>query len=248
MKKFYYHTLTDDLVKSKHQDFKLNDNYQIIRQKFPNHLVRSFAKAVATLLTYGHFHVKIIGRQKLISYQKQGYFVFANHTQPVNDAFMPILLFGKNQYYAIADQANWGIPFLGKHIIPYGGLPVGNNLKQSIKLINAIKKLIKTGNHIIIYPEAHVWPYYTKIRPFPETSMNFPVSLKAPSFVMTTTYQKPKHGKRPQIITYIDGPFFPDSTLSKKQQQTQLHDKIYQTMQKRAELSNYEYYHYQKVN
>ena len=67
MKKFYYHTLTDDLVKSKHQDFKLNDNYQIIRQKFPNHLVRSFAKAVATLLTYGHFHVKIIGRQKLIS-------------------------------------------------------------------------------------------------------------------------------------------------------------------------------------
>ncbi|QNQ84281.1 1-acyl-sn-glycerol-3-phosphate acyltransferase [Lactobacillus sp. PV037] len=248
MKKFYYHTLADDLVKSKKQNFKLSDNYQIINQKFPNGLVRTLAKDFAALLTYGYLRVKIVGRQKLVPYQNQGYFVFANHTQPMNDAFMPILLFGKKQYYAIADQANWGIPILGKHILPYGALPVGNDLKQSIKLINAIKKLIKTGNHIVIYPEAHVWPYYTQIRPFPETSMNFPVSLKAPSFVMTTTYQAPKHGKKPQIIVYIDGPFLPDTSLPKKVQQAKLHDEIYQVMQKRAKSSNYQYYHYQKVN
>ena len=44
-------------------------------------------------------------------------------------------------YYAIANQANWGIPVIGKILLPYGGLPVGKTIKQAINLLKAVKAL-----------------------------------------------------------------------------------------------------------
>lgn len=245
-KTIYYHQLSDDVVQSKNQNFTLADNYQIIKTGFKNKSIRFLATSFAYLFTYLIKGVKVIGRDKLKDYQAGPYFVYANHTQPVNDAFMPLTLFGGQKFYAVANQANWSIPFIGKFLLPYGGLPVGKNISQSIKLLKAVKTLIRQNKHIVIYPEAHLWPYYTKIRPFDQTSMNFAVSLKVPVFVMTTTYQKPKFFKKPQIVVYIDGPFESDPTLSKKDQQASLHDIIYKTMQSRAKLSNYTYYDYKK--
>lgn len=159
---------------------------------------------------------------------------------------MPLTLFGWKDYYAIANQANWGIPIIGKILLPYGGLPVGKNIKQAIHLLKAVNTLTKEDAHIIIYPEAHVWPYYTDIRPFPATSFNFSVQTNKPSFVMTTTYQKRKFSKRPRITVYIDGPFFPDTSLPKKLQQKKLHDQVFTQLKDRSKLSNYEYYRYQQ--
>ncbi|WP_297815852.1 1-acyl-sn-glycerol-3-phosphate acyltransferase [uncultured Lactobacillus sp.] len=245
-KTFYYHQLTDDVVQTKNQNFSLPENYQIIKTGPKCKTIRYLATGFAYLFTYLIKHVRVIGRDKIKNYKNQAYFVYANHTQPVNDAFMPLTLFGSQDYYALANQANWSLPFIGKYLLPYGGLPVGKNLKQSIKLIQAIQTLVKHNKHIVIYPEAHVWPYYTQIRPFDQTSMNFPVSLKAPVFVMTTTYQKSKFFKRPRMIVYLDGPFLADSQLTKKDQQKKLHDQILKTMQTRAKLSNYSYYEYKQ--
>lgn len=46
---------------------------------------------------------------------------------------------------------------------------------------------------------------------------------------MTTTYQKRKFGKHPKITVYIDGPFFPDSTLTKKSNK-KLHDQVFEQL------------------
>ena len=242
----YYNSLSDDIVQSKQQDFTLPDNYQIIKHSPLNYLMRFFTTGFAYLFTYGVMHVKVIGRDKLSKYKNQGYFVYGNHTQMLNDVFMPLTLFGWKNYYAIANQANWGIPVIGKTLLPYGGLPVGKNIKQAIHLLKAVKTLTKENAHIVIYPEAHVWPYYTDIRPFPETSFNFPVQANKASFVMTTTYQKRKFRKRPKIIVYIDGPFFPDISLPKKQQQKKLHDQVFQQLNERSNTSNCSYYKYKK--
>lgn len=116
----YYNSLTDDIVKSKQQDFTLPSNYQIIKRTPLNYLMRFLATGFAYLFTYGVMHVKVIGRDKLFKYKHQSYFVYGNHTQMVNDAFMPLTLFGWKDYYAIANQANWGIPIIGKILLPYG--------------------------------------------------------------------------------------------------------------------------------
>lgn len=244
-KTVYYQEFSDDIVKNKNQTYKLPDNYQILNNKWTNKLVRYLGWGIAKILTT-FLPIKYIGRTKLKACKDNGYFVYANHTQAFLDPVLPIALLGPKQYYGIASQANWGVPIIGSLALPAAGLPVGNNLTQTTKLIRAIKELIKTNNHILIFPEAHLWPYYTKIRPFPPTSMSFPITTQAPSFVMTTTYQKRKHGRHPQITIYIDGPFYPDSSLNKKEQRQKLYKQITKTMHSRAKNSTYNFYNYER--
>lgn len=252
MKTYYYSKFTDNIVNSANQDFSLPDDYQIIPTSLSariwNVFVRYLAAGFGWVYSRIFLHVHVVGKEKLSSFKNTGYFVYANHTQPMGDAFTPLTIYPVKKFYAIADQANWGIPIIGKYLVRYGGLPVGNDLKQSFKLIKAIKTVIQEKHGmVLIYPEAHVWPYYTKIRPFNDTSMHFPVQLKAPSFTATTTYQKKRFFKRPKITIYIDGPFKVDPTLAKKKAQKKLHDEIWKSLTNRAKLSNYNYYHYQKV-
>ena len=92
----------------------------------------------------------------------------------------------------------------------------------------------------MIYPEAHVWPYYTKIRPFISASFKYPTKLDAPSFSMTTTYQKRKRGKRPKMVVYIDGPFSGSDSR-------ELCEAVKAKMEERSKLSNNEYIEYKTL-
>lgn len=249
--KYYYRHLNDDLVNSNDQGFQLPENYSIFpatrTSKIWSAIIRPIGHLISFIYIRLFLHIHIVGKEKLKKTQNQGYFIYGNHTQAFGDVVLPLSIIPTQNYYAIGAQANWGIPVLGKLVLPYFGLPVGQTLSETDKLIRAINTIIKEKKTVVIYPEAHVWPYYTKIRPFSDTSMHFPVALKAPSFTMTTTYQQPKRGKRPQIVVYIDGPFYPDAHLDKKQAQQKLHACIFAAMQKRAANSNYEYCTYEKL-
>lgn len=248
---YFYHHLNDDVVHSARQDYRLADDYQIlpasVKDKIWNKIVRTLAACFGWLYSRCFLRVKVLGKNKL-KHVSGGYFVYANHTQPIGDVFTPLTIFSPYRFYAIAGQANWGIPWIGKHLLPYGGLPVGRNLKQTAKLLQAIRTVIQNKQGIVvIYPEAHVWPYYTKIRPFPATSMHFPVALNAASFTATSTYVKTRFRRRPRLIIYIDGPFYPDRALPKKDQQEKLRQEIFNQLSKRAKMSNYSYVKYQKI-
>ena len=51
----------------------------------------------------------------------------------------------------------------------------------------------------------------------------------------------------PGVAVYIDGPFFPKSDLSVKENQKYLRDEVYETMVKRSKASNVEYIRYVKL-
>lgn len=111
--------------------------------------------------------------------------------------------------------------------------------------MEVIKTKIEQKASIIIYPEAHIWPYYTKIRDFKSVSFSYPVKLDVPSFCITNTYQKTNQNKL-QIISYIDGPFFPNKSLNYKEAQKDLRDRIYKTMCERSKNSTEEVIKYIK--
>lgn len=251
-RKYFYHHLTDDLVVSLNQDYHLPNSYAVFPKSLGGKIWSKIVRPLGYLISMVYINlilrVRIIGKEKLQATNDQGYFIYGNHTQTFGDVVLPLSIVPAKKYYAIAAQSNWGIPVLGKLVLPYFGLPVGENIEQSAKLIKAITTVIKAKKVVVIYPESHVWPYYTKIRPFPVNSMHFPVALDSASFTMTTTYSRPKWGKKPQITVYIDGPFYPDKCLTKKQAQEKLHQQVYQTMQKRALTSDFEYCMYQKIN
>ena len=72
--------------------------------------------------------------------------------------------------------------------------------------------------------------------------------MNVPTFSVTNTYQSyGKNNDKVKIVTYVDGPFFPDDgckTMKEKQQN--LRDKVYKKMVERSQNSNIEVIKYVK--
>lgn len=230
---------------------KIDGDYVYCRDKAYQKFLRFFcyrvvAIPVACLYTKVVFHHKTVNKKVLSPFLGEGYFIYGNHTQDIGDAFIPNLLSVRKDNYVIVHPNNVSMPILGR-INPYlGALPLPDDMTAYGNFLKAIERRIGEKKGIIIYPEAHIWPYYTKIRPFPDTSFHYPIKYGTPVFCFTNTYQKRRFGKKPRIVTYIDGPFYPDKSLPLRKQKSELRDRVYNCMCERAKLSTVEQIKYIK--
>lgn len=246
----YYKSYEDDFIESKNQFYEIPENYVWHHTNLLYRISSCLLYKVATIIDYFYckfvLKIKVKNSKVLKKYKKSGYFLFGNHTQPIGDAFIPTYVCSGKRVRVIVSPANLGIPVLGKILPMLGVLPIPKTLKGLVKFKEAIETKVRTGNCIVIYPEAHVWPYYTKIRPFSADSFRFPVENNMPTFCMTTTYQKSRKRDKPDITVYIDGPFFTNKTCSPKGQRQILRNEVYECMEKRSQNSTYEYIHYEE--
>ena len=236
----YYASFADDFEQSADQNFKLPENYKWVRtdivSKFLSGLIYGLAVIFGGAYCRFFLHMKVKGRKNLRGV-KGGFFIYGTHTQPIGDVFIPALCVLPKRIYTVVSTANYGIPVIGK-LLPYlGALPIVNTLHGVKELNKAMEQRLNKKHPIVIYPEAHVWEYYTGIRPFPDTSFKFPVKFDRPSFAMTVTYRKAKFFKRPLMEVFIDGPFYPQGDTV-KEKTVSLHSQIYSVMQKCSENSN----------
>lgn len=185
------------------------------------------------------FRIKYVGKEKIKKFKKTGYFIYVNHTQPFADTFIPsVPIFPKRNYF-IVNPENVSMKFLGNFVSLLGAIPIPTNRDGMENFLDCIKSTIKKNNSITIYPEAHIWPYYTKIRPFKTVSFKYPIQLEKPVFCMTNTYQKRGRKKdKIKMVTYIDGPFYQNRSLSPQDQKKELRDIVYNCMVERSQKSN----------
>lgn len=256
---FYYETEQDDPIRTAEQGsqkqakrVELPADYVYIRRnpfvKLYSTLVYGGLKIFARFYAKFYLHLTIKNREVLKKVPKnQGYVIYANHTNPFHDAFSPALVADRH-IYTIALPANLLIPGIGK-LLPHAGIiPLGSTPEQKQQFHAAIDERLRTGNCLVVYPEAHVWPYATKIRQFPQGDRSFvyPVRNHLPIFTMTTTYQKAKKRARPDMTVYLDGPFYPDDDKTDDENRTMLAQKAYESMVKWSKKSNYEYFQYRQ--
>ena len=200
---------------------------------------RTVFTPIAFFYTKFKFLHKTVGREKLKGFKKSGYFMYGNHTQDSGDAYMPNMMnFPKTNYF-IVHPNNISMPYLGRITPSLGALPLPDDLAAYRNFSLAVERRIKEGACVVIYPEAHIWPYYTGIRPFSDESFCYPVKHNTPVFCFTNTYRKRRISKKPRIVTYIDGPFFPNESLPRRERRVELRDRVYKTMCQRATLSDH---------
>ena len=187
----------------------------------------------------------------IVKIVKRIYVIYANHTNPFHDVFGPAMVANK-RIFTIISPVNLKLPGIGKYLTMIGGIPLGTNDEEKKVMNEAVdKRLKKQKKCLVIYPEAHVWPYATKVRKFPAGGKSFKYAVRndLPVFAMTTTYHKSKKKgqERPRIDVYLDGPFYPNKELSAEEQQNELAQKVYDSMVKWSEKNTYEYFVYKKV-
>lgn len=199
----------------------------------------------AYLFLYFKFRHKIINRH-LLKDAKGAYFLYGNHTQQLADALIPTIISRPKDMYVIVHADNVSMPFLGKINPSMGAIPLPDTGEAAKNFMRFVKDKVAEGKPVTIYPEAHIWPYYTGIRPFKDASFGYPIQCDVPVYCFTNTYQKRGNGRKAQIVTYIDGPFYADESLSKKEQKRKLRNQVYEAMVERSKNNTVELIKYIK--
>ncbi len=251
-KTFYYSDESqDDFAQTVKNLQPLPSDYPYIRDTWYEKLFGFIAYRLL-LTPFAWLYVKLKFRQKFVRSKpskklKEGHFIYSTHTLPLADVFLPSLITLKRKNYLMAGaQANSLKRLLGV-MRAVGSIPLTGNTAKNREMLRCVKTRLSQGASITVFPEAHVWPLYTKIRSYPVASFKYAVMFNAPVLAMTNCFQKRKFRKTPKIITFIDGPFYPDTSLDKRERATDLHRRVYETMQKRAtEYSTYSPYEYIK--
>ena len=206
-----------------------------------------WCRLIGTPVAWTHaklrFRWRVVNRQVFRQARDSSYFIYGNHTQNFFDASMCKIIAPKDAY-VIVNERNIMMPGIGWLARRLGALPIIPDLANTKRFIQAIDQIVADKKPILIYPEAHIWPYYTGIRPFVANSFRYPVKYQVPAFCFTNTYHQ--RGNKVQIITYVDGPFYPNPELDHQAQIQDLRDRVYAQMVKRSQASTYQKIIYRK--
>ena len=244
---YYQDELNDEFSTAKITPRKIDGGYRYLpRGSLCFFWYRIVATPLAFLYTKLFLRHTVKGAKTLRKYAKGGCFCYGNHTQAVGDALIPSMLAFPSKAYVIVHPANVSMPALGRVTPSLGALPLPDDLAAYRNFIKALDT-VSAAHPVFIYPEAHIWPYYTGIRPFSDGSFVYPLRSGAPVFAFTNTYQRGRFFKRPKTVTYVDGPFYPDQSLPPSARKKDLRDRVYNAMCARAKNSDVNYIEYRKM-
>lgn len=241
---YYDDELNDEFSSAKIKAKKIDGSYKYERDGFFAKIFsfviyRLMFMPISYLIIKLKYGLKIVNKDCLKN-EKNGYFIYANHTSAGCDPFIPTFVAFPKKIYVIVHAANVSMPVLGR-LNPYmGAIPLPDDAEATRNFLSVIKKRISQNKAVCIYPEAHIWPRYTKIRNFKDSSFRYPAQNCSPVYCFTNVYTKRRLLKTPKITTYIDGPFYPDKSLNLPLAKKKLRDEVYSCMKKRSELSDYD--------
>ena len=248
---YYSDELNDEFSTMQIQPIPIDENYDYGSNSFCWHLrrfffYRVFAMPLAFIYLKLKYRHKVINRKLIKPYQKGGIFIYGNHTNILSDPLVPTFVSFPKSVYVVVHPNNVSIPHIGQKMRLLGALPLPDNFAAAKNFMRTMEMRVKSKCSICIYPEAHIWPFYTKIRPFGDMAFKYPLQFKTPVFCFTNVYQKRKFSKNPRMLTYIDGPFFAEENLSSKEARKALRDAVYEKMCERSKLNTVELIQYIK--
>lgn len=248
---YYQDELNDEFSTANIEPRIIDENYKYIH-KNPFWNIGCFAmqNIISIPIKVGYSKIKLrtkyIGKEKLKPYKKQGYFIYGNHTQTFADTFLISNAVYPKRNFLIVNPENVSMKGIGWLVELLGAIPIPNKRNGMKNFLEAVNEKIEKGYSVTIFPEAHIWPFYTKIRPFKSVSFKYPVELDVPTFCMTNTYQSDGKGGF-KLVAYIDGPFFPDDSLQSINERKQdLRDKVFCCMVERSKMSDFEFIEYRR--
>lgn len=250
---FYSDDGNDDFAGVKRKTISVNSGFKYLNGNPLWHLaeffvydiiMRPFAAAYCLL----KFGIRFKGTEKLAAFKRNGYFLYGNHTQIPGDAFIANMLTFPQKPYFIVHPDNVSLKGTKNIMQMLGAVPLPNEASGYRGFLSAVKYHCDSKNAIVIYPEAHIWPYYTGIRPFKSGSFKYPVKFGVPLFGFTVTYQKRKFRKTPKITVFVDGPFYPDENLSPKENEKFLEQAVRNAMLSHTDENTCEFIKYTRVD
>lgn len=220
----YYSSYSDDFFHNpKVRNKKIKDNYRYIQRGLFLNFLRNvfyyiFAVPIIWMINKARYGVKVYGRKNLKKI-KGGYIIIGNHSCVFDQCFASVMVAWPRRNYIVANKGVVEVPIARYLTRTLGALPLPDGPKGLINLSNAITKIVtKKKDVVTIYPEAHLWPYYTGLRPLPPASFHYAVKSDVPVVPVAVTYRYAKGKnylkKRPRVNLTILEPIYANKELS----------------------------------
>ena len=207
------------------------------------------AAPVIRLIGYVGYGLKIKNRGVLGRLRGTGYFLYGNHTQTMMDAFTPSIAAFPRHVHIITGSEAVSTPFLQCLVQALGGIPLPGTIGGFRPFAEALHLRITQKRVVTVYPEAHIWPWYTGIRPFPDGSFVYPLRENVPVVAFVTTYRRRRLFRNlpPCLTVTLSEPFYPDPALPPREAKKKLRDEVYEFMcRTAADPDNYAYREYRR--
>ena len=191
--------------------------------------------------------VKVKNRKNIKLIKKCGGYIYANHTSFLDMFMYQVRVVGyvkRTNVIGFSDTTT--IPIVKNLARALGYIPIPTDIKGQAKFMDALKFYSNKNQFILIFPEAHIWPYYTKIRPFVSASFHYPAKFNKPVIPVTTVYRKGRFkNSKPKPTLIVGDPIYPKEELTLKENKEYLRNECYNQMVKASEsYDQYEYFKY----
>ena len=238
----YYSGFNEDFEATVRAREDFFDGYEYVSKKPLFRFISFFAhNVIAPPIAF--FYSRVIMRERIIGKKKLkhrgGMILYFNHTEPVGDALCPHTYVFPKMAYTVVSPDNFALPVLGKIIGYLGAVPTPADVKSARGFSECLRYRLNQKSAIVVFPEAHVWQGYIGIRPMDKSAFSFPDKYSVPAFSLTRVYKKSRFfGFKRQI--YVDGPFYPDTSLPRLEATEKMMADVIEAMCKRAQLSDVE--------
>ena len=184
---------------------------------------------------YCLFHgIKVENRKILKKLKRTGYFIYSNHVA-ITDAYkFASYIIPIKRVNIIGYSDTLSMKVISKFAKATGYLPIPDDIHNMKKMKDTIELLVANREIVLIYPEAHIWPYYTKIRNFKAVSFTYPAEFNKP-IVPAVTVWRGKPNKKPKQTVVFGEPIFPDPELNAMENKTYLHRECLKQMKEISE-------------
>ena len=176
---YYKDELNDEFSGVTRNTIRIDKNYKYIRKnifyKLSAFIVyRVLVMPFAFFYMKIKFHMKVKNKKVLKSAKNDSYFMYGNHTQIPGDGFIPNIVNYPKHNAVVVNADNVSLPGTQVLMMMLGATPIPNDFSGMRKFMECISYNVKQKKGVVIYPEAHIWPYYTGIRNFKSDSFKFP--------------------------------------------------------------------------
>lgn len=220
-----------------------------IKNKFIRFLCTIFYYVVAhPILALGCLLrlVTVENAKNLHKLKGTGFFIYSNHTTNFDMVTIPSLIHWRTKTFIIGYSDALSLKIIRPLLKCLCYVPLGDSLKTTKEMVNHLKYEVTRKHAVLIFPEAHLWSYYTKIRPFSSASFHYPAKLNAPIIPIIVTYKKPIFKNHKGRIHFIVGePIYCKAGMDTRENKEYLRNTCYDQMVKMSNsFPQYETYNY----
>ena len=205
-------------------NFEIKDDYKYI---IDNKILNCFSDLLFIIITpilwilnkvmFG-FEVEGVENLRKVS---GGKITISNHVHPMDCTMNGLINFPERTYFPTL-ATNFKIPFIRHLIRILYAIPIPKKQEQKEKFFEQINKALLDGKTIHMYPEAALWPYYEKIRPFKKGAFKMAVEANCPIVPILYKFEEPDgifalYKRKKCIHAKVLEPVYPNLNLSKNE-------------------------------